>query len=248
MWVTFPGNLALSYSKFSKSTLQQGKQSKVVPICGSHWGFTVFNHAFAILVETVNEAHGLEKLPIATVLFGNVHSAWEKIVRICGWFLWTAVYIPGTTIEWHISNNGFRYYYTETDNTSVQRKRNNYLMLPCKTYSCAFQQEENYNQYNMWCSHSTHPKFYHSGMNSFWNSCRQLAYNGSSSPWQGGNLISASPGWWFWHRHRDSKCGSCGTGTMIILWRPIENTRCVKENRLASTCLSAFEHFIAHNN
>ena len=162
--VTFPGDLALSYSKFSKSTLQQGKQSKVVPICGSHWGFTVFNHAFAILVETVNEAHGLEKMPIAIVR--KCSQRMRKNRSYLWMVLWTAVYIPGTTIEWHISNNGFRYY-TETDNTSVQRKRSNYLMLPCKTYSCAFQQEENYNQYNMWCSHSTHPKFYHSGMNSF---------------------------------------------------------------------------------
>ena len=85
-WVvgTFPGDLALSYSKFSKSTLQQGKQSKVVPICGSHWGFTVFNHAFAILG---NSQWG-------TWVRKNVYCYWsemftaheKKIVRICGWF------------------------------------------------------------------------------------------------------------------------------------------------------------------
>lgn len=96
--------------------------------------------------ETVNEAHGLEKMSIAIDRKCSQRMRKRSFVSVDG-FVDSCLH-SGNNDRMAYLIQRFRYY-TETDNTSVQRKRNNYLMLPCKTYSCAFQQEEIYNQYNM---------------------------------------------------------------------------------------------------
>ena len=106
----------------------------------------------------------------------------KKSFRICGWFCGQLFTFREQRSN-GISPTTFFRYYTETDNTSVQRKRKQLPHASLQKHIAALFNRKKFT-INITCSvHILHiQSSTHSGMNSFWNSCRQLAYNGSSSP------------------------------------------------------------------